>query len=70
MGAIYYSELGRYMIEMNLTVKMVAKACNVGLKTVYNWINKSNKPKDVIQLNKLATVLNIDIEVLKKYFKD
>ena len=66
--SVYYSELGQYMLAQNLTVKQVAKACNVGTKTVYNWVNKTNKPKNVNIFLKLSEVLNVDVETLKKYF--
>lgn len=70
MNKIYYTELGNYMLAQGLTVKDVAKKCNVELKAVYNWINKVHKPNTVKTFIKLASVLKIDIEVLKDYFKE
>lgn len=70
MNKIYYTELGNYMLVQGLTVKDVAKKCNVELKAVYNWINKVHRPSNVKTFKKLASVLKIDVEVLKEYFKD
>lgn len=70
MNKIYYTELGTYMMAQGLTAKDVAKKCNVGLKAVYNWINKVHKPNNVKTLIKLASVLKIEVEVLKDYFKE
>lgn len=70
MNKIYYTELGSYMLAQGLTVKNVAKKCKVGLKAVYNWINKVHKPNNVKTLIKLASLLKIDVEVLKDYFKE
>ena len=67
---IYYLELGGIMLTGNLTVRQVAKECHVTTKTVYNWLNKVSKPKNINKLNKLASVLNVDVEVLKEFFKD
>lgn len=70
MNRIYYTEFGSYLLNANLTVAQVAKKCNVGLKTVYNWINKVNVPTDVKTINRLSDVLKIDVEILKDYFKE
>ena len=70
MAKIYNTILGSFMLGANITAKEVAKKCNVGLKTVYNWANLVNKPQDIITINKLATILNVDVDVLVELFKD
>lgn len=66
---IYETEFGQYMLAANISAIELAKKCKVGKKTIYNWIKKVNKPNDIPTLNLLAESLNIDVSILKEYFR-
>lgn len=65
---VYETELGFYMLKQNITVKDIAKYCEVERKTVYNWINKKVKPANVNILLRLAAILDVRFEILVDYF--
>ena len=57
--------------EQNLTQRFIAESIGVTVQTISNWETGLYKPKLTIeQTQKLCSVMNTDINGLKKMFED